>query len=124
MRFATSLTLLALTGTAWGQAALDESGKPTPTVDPNAAPNTLSTSPQLEYGADFRIRRVYVPKALLNLFVEKSGAGAANTGFGVDLVRRRGDLELQLGFEFEHVQPGEGVWINSGDNVAGGDEAD
>jgi hypothetical protein len=126
MRFATSLTLLTLlglAGTASAQA-LDDEGKPVPTTDPAASPTTLETTTPLEYGADLRLRRVFVPGWLLNLFIDKHPGGFSNTGVGVDLVRRRGNLELQLGFEFEHVQPNEGVWINSGDNVAGGDEAD
>jgi hypothetical protein len=126
MRFATSLSLLTLlgtAGTAFGQA-LDDEGKPVPTTDPAAAPTVIETSPKLEYGVDIRLRQVFVPKGLLGLFVERTPGGASNTGFGVDLVRRRGNLELQLGFEFEHIEPAEGVWINSGDNVAGGDEAD
>ena len=126
MRFATSLTLLTLlgaAGTAWGQA-LDDEGKPVPTTDPAAAPTTTDTGPKLEYGADLRIRQVFVPGWMLNLFIDKHSGGFSNTGIGVDLVRRRGNLELQLGFEFEHTQPNEGVWINSGDNVAAGDEAD
>jgi hypothetical protein len=126
MRFATSLSLLTVLGTAgsaFGQA-LDDEGKPVPTTDPAASPTVVETSPKLEYGADIRLRQVFVPKGLLELFVERSAGGASNTGFGVDLVRRRGNLELQLGFEFEHIEVGEGAWINSGDNVAGGDEAD
>jgi hypothetical protein len=126
MRFATSLTLLTVMGAASSASAqaLDDEGKPVPTTDPNAAPTTLQTETPLEYGADIRLRRVFVPKGLLELFVERAPGGASNTGFGVDLVRRRGNLELQLGFEYEHIEPEEGVWINSGDNVAGGDEAD
>jgi hypothetical protein len=42
----------------------------------------------------------------------------------VDLTRRRGTTELQLGFEYERVNVGEGVWINKGDNIATGDEID
>jgi hypothetical protein len=118
MRFATSLTLLALApGTAFAQAALDE-GTPEPTVAPTASPTTMETTDtKVEYGVDLRLRRVFVPKGLLELFVERSAGGASNTGFGVDLVRRRGTLELQLGFEFEHIEVGEGAWINKGDNV-------
>jgi hypothetical protein len=128
MRFATSLTLLTFlgaAGTAWGQA-LDDDGKPVPTTDPAAAPAPLpdSTAPQREYGVGLRLRRVFVPNGLLELFVERAGDGASNTGIGVDLVSRRGNLELQLGFEFEHIQPGEGVWINKGEPVEGGYEAD
>ncbi len=126
MRFATSLTLLTVlgaTGTAWGQA-LDDEGKPVPTTAPTASPTEAATTPGLEYGVDLRLRQVFVPKGLIGLFVDRVPDGASNTGIGVDLVRRRGNLELQLGFEFEHIEPGEGVWINSGDNVALGDEAD
>lgn len=127
MRFATSLTLLTVlcaSGTAWGQA-LDEDGKPVPTTDPAAAPTPVApTGTKLEYGVGLRLRRVFVPNGLLELFVERAGDGASNTGIGVDLIRRRGNLELQLGFEFEHIQPGEGVWINKGEPVEGGYEAD
>lgn len=126
MRTGTSLTLLALmTGTALAQPALDDAGKPKPTVDATASPGNLETTgPAPEYGVDLRIRQVFVPKGLLELFVDRSAGGASNTGFGVDLLRRRGNLELQLGFEYEKIEVKEGVWIASGDNVAAGDEAD
>jgi len=132
MRFGTSLTLLTvLTGSSavWAQAALDDEGKPVPTTDPAASPTTPDVTPQLEYGADIRLRYVAVPKGLLDLFVDRSPGGANSSligpfGLGLDLVRRRGNLELQLGFEYEQFATPEGVWINSGDNVAGGDEAD
>lgn len=125
MRLASLVTLVGLTGTAWGGAALDDAGKPERTTDPNASPDTPATAePKLEYGVDLRLRRVFVPEFMLNLFVDRHSGGISNTGIGADLIRRRGNLELQLGFEFEHVQPNEGVWINSNENVAQGDEAD
>lgn len=126
MRFATSLTLLTVLGAssaAWGQA-LDDEGRPIPTTDPAASPATLETKPAIEYGIDVRLRRVFVPQGMLGLFLDRVPGGASNNGVGIDFVRRRGDLELQLGFEFEHVQPTEGVYINSGENVAVGDQAD
>ena len=45
----------------------------------------------------------------------RSPAARSNFGFGVDLTRRRGNVELQLGFEYEHIKSAEGVWINKGD---------
>jgi hypothetical protein len=92
-----------------------------PVVDPTTqvAPENL-----VEYGVGIRLRSVWVPKAILELFVDRAADGAQNFGLGVDLVRRHGTTELQLGFEFEHAQVGEGVWINKGDNVANGDTAD
>jgi hypothetical protein len=111
-------------GPAIAQPALDAEGNPEPTTAPTASPTSLDTVTPVEYGVGIRLRQVFVPTGLLELFVEKSAGGASNTGIGVDLVRRRGTLELQLGFEFEHIEVDEGVWINKGDNVAGGDEAD
>jgi hypothetical protein len=125
MRLAPLVTLIGLTSTAWGGAALDDAGTPQRTTDPNASPDTPATAePKLEYGVDIRLRQVFVPQGLVELFVERAAGGSSNTGFGLDLVRRRGNLELQLGFEFEHIEPTEGVWINKGDNVSSGDEAD
>jgi hypothetical protein len=125
MRFATSLGLLTLvvaSPLARAGAALDDNTASTPpttrTTDPNAAPDSLATvGDKVEYGADLRIRQVYLPSGLIGLFVNRAAGGASNTGLGVDLVRRRGNLELQLGFEFEHIALQEGVYINSGDNV-------
>lgn len=77
----------------------------------------------VEYGVGLRLRSVWVPKAVLELFIQRA-EGAQNFGYGVDLTRRRGTSELQLGFEYERVNVGEGVWINKNDNVATGDEAD
>jgi hypothetical protein len=94
--------------------------------DPRCA--ALGTGPaagtEVEYGIGVRLRSVWVPKPVLELFVTRAAGGAHNYGLGVDLTRRHGTTELQLGFEFEHVNVGQGVWINKSDNVAMGDEAD
>jgi hypothetical protein len=66
-------------------------------------------------------RRVRAAVHPLNRFVERSAGGAANFGYGIDLIRRKGNLELQLGFEFEHVNVGQGVWIERGKTVPGDD---
>ena len=136
MRLATTLLVLTLSANSWAGAALDDDKKatPQPTAEPagGAAPAgsgtdaATATNPDdlVEYGIDLRIRQNYVPKALLQLFVDRAADGASNTGLGVDFVRKRGNLELQLGFEYEHINVGEGVWINKGDDVAAGDEAD
>ncbi|HEY1554731.1 MAG TPA: hypothetical protein VGF94_07825 [Kofleriaceae bacterium] len=93
-----------------------------------ASPTTTSTtadaSDKPEYGVDLRLREIYLPSSLVGLFVNHAAGGASNTGFGVDFVRRRGTLELQLGFEYEHINLQEGVYVNSGDNVQNGDTVD
>src|SRR6478609_9487750 len=103
MRFGlTLLTLLAGSTLAHAGAALNDDSKPTRTTDPNAAPDTLTTSAdKVEWGADFRLRSVWVPQSIINLFVERSPGGIQNWGWGFDAVRRHGNTELQLGFEHE-----------------------
>jgi hypothetical protein len=82
------------------------------------------TEDAVEYGVGLRARSVWLPKAVLELFVTRAAGGAHNYGGGVELSRRRGSTELQLGFEYERINVGQGVWINKGDDVSAGDEAD
>ncbi len=122
--FATSLALLTIvTGARLASAqtpALDDSTKssPTRTTDPNAAPDTLATAAdKVSWGVDVRLRSVYVITPILGLFVDRNPGGSQNYGFGVDLVRKKGDNEAQFGIEYEHVNAAPGVWINKGDTV-------
>jgi hypothetical protein len=101
--------------------ALDDDKKPTPTVDVTVAPGPAAPA-KVEWGIDLRLRSVYIPQGLLQLFLDRAAGGTQAIGFGGDIVRRRGNLELALGFEIESLPPAEGVWINHGDtpNIAPG----
>jgi hypothetical protein len=138
MRLALSslcLDLLVSAAVAGGSAsagpALDD-GKtkaPAPATDEHSPgitepDDTGKLGDGIEYGLGVRLRSVWVPKAILELFLDRAAGGAQNFGFGLDLTRRRGTTELQLGMEYERVTVTEGVWINKGDNVADGAEAD
>lgn len=79
---------------------------------------------EVDFGVGVRLRSIWLPKSFLELFVTRAAGGAHNYGIGVDLTRRRGTTELQLGFEYERINIGQGVYINKGDDVAAGDEAD
>ncbi len=108
---------------AAGPALDDDKAKERPPAAP-LSPEPELGSPDVEYGVGVRFRSVWVPRAALEVFVERTAGGAQNYGLGVDLTRRRGTTELQVGLEYEHVNVGQGVWINKGDDVANGDEAD
>ena len=124
MRFATLALLTFAIATGSGVAYADDA-TPKPTTDAAARPDTPDVIPdKIEWGVDFRLRKVYLPDSLIGLFVDRTAGGSSSTGYGVDLVRRHGTVELQLGMEFEHVVPNEGVYINKGDNVANGDTID
>jgi hypothetical protein len=90
----------------------------------SAASVAENAGDEVQYGLGVRLRSVWVPKSILQLFVERAAGGAHNYGIGADLTRRRGTSELQLGFEYEHINIGQGVYINKGDDVSAGDEAD
>lgn len=118
-------------GSAAAQPALDDSA-PASSSDPAGAPaepapaaTAAAPANAVEYGVGIRLRNVRLPKGEIELFVERAGSsGVSSGGIGFDLTRRRGNVELQLGFEFEHFVLGEGVWIEKGKDVAAGDEAD
>ena len=113
------------TGAAFAQAALDstDSTAPPDTSSTEAAPAAAPGNP-VEYGVGLRLRNVRIPQAELELFMERAPGGTSNFGIGAEFVRRRGSVELQFGIEYEKVTPAEGVYIESGKNVAAGDEAD
>jgi hypothetical protein len=124
-----AVTACVVSTTAWAQSPVldgetkESTGTPTEAqLDPTL--NQTPAEAPVEYGVGIRIRNVRVPKSILELFVDRSAGGASSLGLGVELVRRRGTVELQLGFEFERLQVAEGVWINRGESVANGDEAD
>ena len=125
---AVAICSTVLTGSAFAQAALDDSSTTAPTTsDPAAAPAPEAAAPEqdaVEWGVGLRLRNVRIPQGELELFLERAAGGSSNIGIGVDAIRRRGTVELHMGIEYEHISPGEGVWIESGKNVAAGDEAD
>ena len=108
------------TGSAWAGPALDDSISPT-------APAELETAPEtpVQYGVGIRLRGIFVPRGEIELFVTRAGDNSSNTlGYGLEFTRRRGNVELQIGLEFEGFNPGKGVWIEKTNNVANGDAAD
>ena len=133
MRLALTLFVLTLSANSWAGAALDDDKKaaPPPTGDatPAAAATSdtstaTSTEDPVTYGIDLRLRNVRVPKGMLEWFVNHAADGASNFGYGIDFIRRRGNVELSIGLEFEHINIGEGVYIEKNKNVQTGDPAD
>jgi hypothetical protein len=126
MRLRSAWLALATVGSAFAVphaahagAALDDDKKagtaPTSTddvPDPNA-----SVGEEPQYGIGIRLRQVYIPEKIIELFVTKAPGTVSNTGIGFELTRRKGTSELQIGVEVEHLQVPQGVWINKGDNV-------
>ncbi|MBA2542681.1 MAG: hypothetical protein H0V17_23760 [Deltaproteobacteria bacterium] len=117
------LGVTTTTAFADGSAALDD-GKAAPPAPGDAAAPAAGEKP-VEYGVGLRIRNVRIPKGEIELFLERAGDdGSSTLGLGVEFIRRRGNVELQLGLEYERLKPGSGIWIESGNNIANNDPAD
>ena len=69
-----------------------------------------------EYGVGLRLRGVFEPKFMIELFLEEAASGVFSPGFGLELNRRRGNFELVLGFEYENVSPDDGFYLEKGDD--------
>lgn len=70
-----------------------------------------------EYGVGLRLRGVFEPAFMMNLFVEEQTSGGMfHPGFGLELNRRKGNFELVLGFEYENLSPDDGYWLEKGDD--------
>jgi hypothetical protein len=115
--------LAAVDHPARAGAALDDDKKATPVAATgDEDPNTPDTD-EPQYGVGLRLRNVRIPTALFQLFVTKAPGAVSNIGYGVELTRRKGNSELQIAVENEHISVPQGVWINKGDTVPG-DEID
>lgn len=73
--------------------------------------------PQVEWGVGVRLRYVVIPKFLLEQFWDEVATGPANPGFGIDVIRRRGDFEFSFGIEYESLTGDNGFWLEKGDDA-------
>lgn len=76
-----------------------------------------------EYGVGLRLRGVFEPKFMIELFLEEAASGVFSPGYGLELNRRRGNFELVLGFEYENVSPDDGFYLEKGDDPTMAGEA-
>ena len=110
---AATLALCGGAAAARAQAALDDDDGGTPTTTTAAAP----TAEKARVGVGFRLRNVRIPQGLLEVFVDRAPAGSSDIGFGLEVSRRRGQFEVQLGLEYEKISVDKGIWVENGDTI-------
>jgi hypothetical protein len=110
------LITLATAGAAHAQAALDDddSNKPTPST------SALAADDEAKVGFTFGVRNVWVPRSIIELFVDKASGGSSEVGYRAELVRRKGDFEVQLGLEYESIYVQPGIWVQKGEDPTNG----
>lgn len=107
-----SLTL----GTASAQDEL-EGYQPAPDSRedaPKAKPIKLTDPEAAKHGVGLRLRYVFVPKGLVELFLEEAPSGMGNGGFGLDYVYRKKEFEFSAGFEYDGLAPDDGFYVERG----------
>lgn len=111
---AAALALGAGAAVAHAQAALDDDDSSSPSTTTSTA---VATGEKTNVGVGFRLRNVRVPQGLIEVFVQRAPGGASNVGFGLEVSRRKGQFEVQLGLEYEKISIDKGIWVENGDNI-------
>jgi len=84
---------------------------------PSLTPGVVEAKEEARFGAGIRIRSVHIPRAILELFVAKAATSVDGVGVGLELYRRKGNFELQVGFEYEGLNGSDGIWIDKGETL-------
>ena len=120
MAWAASVLLITIAslsgGAAHAQAALDDDDSSKPTASQSATTNP----DEARVGVAIGLRQTWVPKSIIELFVDKAAGGSSELGYRFELFRRKGDFEVQLGLEYESIYVQPGIWVQKGQDPANG----
>jgi hypothetical protein len=132
MRFGPRWLSLALTlvmgASAWAQPATQPApdqapviGSPPPAAGttPPVMPIESEEKPNPEdkgaVGVAVRMRFLFIPKAIFNLFVDHS-TPMSQYSIGAAFVRRRGNFDIEFAVTYANTKPKNGYWLDKGNN--------
>lgn len=98
-------------------------------VGPSAAPSREPAKPKLkvdepetappeapaQIGIGARFRYIFLPTAVLNLFLDHS-TSMNSVSFGGEVIRRKGNLDIVFGLEYANISPSNGLYLEKGKN--------
>ncbi|MFH0901054.1 MAG: hypothetical protein V2A73_10530 [Pseudomonadota bacterium] len=88
-----------------------------PLEDPMPGTLVVESSTEAQYAAGARLRYVFLPESVLRLFLQQA-TSMSSWGVGAEIVRRRGQLDLVLGFEYDQIAPENGLYLERGDSIS------
>ncbi len=109
--------------TALAQGVVLDDDEPEVKDPMEGADSSLIEAPKADWGVGIRLRNVFIPEGLIEFFVEDAPGGISHFGFGLEGVRRKGDLEMSFGIEYESLNGDDGLWLDKGDSIPN-DEVD
>src|SRR5262250_1270501 len=100
-------------------------------VSPSAAPSCEPSKPKLkvdepetaapeapaQIGVGGRFRYIFLPSAVLNLFLGHS-TSMNSFAAGGEVIRRKGNLDIVFGLEYANISPSNGLYLEKGKNPA------
>lgn len=110
---AAMVLVFGMSSSAWAQDSEDSSGEGTGSST-SAAEDAPVDPEAIRHGVGLRLRYVFAPKGLIELFMEEAAGGMSQPGFGLDYVRRKGNFEFSVGFEYDKLDGTEGYYVESG----------
>jgi hypothetical protein len=110
-----AIALVGMVRTAAAQAALDDDDDSTSTTP--AREGVTDPSQETHVGVGLRIRDAMVPQGMVQLFVTKASGSSSELGTGLEVVRRKGNFEVQFGLERDPIFIKPGLWIDKGDTL-------
>ncbi len=102
------------------ESELGTSEDPTPV---NAQPEVKKaqsialTQEKKYWGIGIRGRNLIVPKSFIENFVERAASGLNQYGYGIEVIRRKRNLELTFGVEYDNLNLDDGIWIEKGESI-------
>ncbi len=101
------VTLWMLPGIARGQQT---------TTPMTETAQVASQENQIRYGFGLRFRGLFVPQSVFERFAEVVPSGMSQPGYGIELIRRRGNFETSYAISWADLSLDDGIWLDDLDH--------
>lgn len=108
------LLVFGMSSSAMAQDSGDGSGSESSESSTPMAEEAPVDPDAVRHGLGLRLRYVFAPKGLIELFMEEAAGGMSQPGFGLDYVRRKKNFEFSVGIEYDKLDGKKGYYVESG----------
>jgi hypothetical protein len=80
-------------------------------------PETAAPEPTATVGIGVRMRYIFLPQSVLELFLGHA-TSLSSYAFGGEVIRRKGNLDIAFGVEYANLSPSDGLYLEKNRNPA------